>query len=164
MKSLLIGLILCCGQLAASPIADLKLIGEAKLEILFWDIYRSKLYSSDGQYSPSKRPVALEIEYLRDIKAKELVEATEEEWQKLGIDLGAYQSWLPQISQIWPDILEHDVLTLRIDQDGQSQFFFNHQPIGTITDTAFGPAFLAIWLDAKASYPKLRRQLIGQTP
>ena len=51
----------------ANPIDELKKIGEAKLKVLFWDVYNSSLYSKTGKYEEEQFPQALKINYLIDI-------------------------------------------------------------------------------------------------
>lgn len=145
----------------ANPIHQLQKVGEAKLEFLFWDIYRSKLYSPSGNYQQNSYPVALDIEYLRDIKAVDLVERTADEWQKLGFEPAQVQQWLVLLSDMWPNIKKHDSLLLLIDEHQKSNFYYNEQLIGSLEDPLFGPSFLSIWLDENCSYPELRKQLIG---
>ena len=146
----------------ASPLAEFKKVGAAKLEVLFWDIYISELYSPDGRFVPENYPIALKIRYLRDIKARSLVERTAEEWSKLGYSEQQINAWLANIQDLWPDIRKGDELLLVIDQQGQSQFYYNDTALGLVPDPTFGAGFAAIWLDEKSSYPDLRAQLIGK--
>lgn len=142
-------------------LTDFKKVGEARLEVLFWDVYDSILYSKDGSYTSGRYPLALRIHYLRDIDAEDLIENTAEQWDKLDIDSAQYQPWLQQLADIWPDISEDDELLLIVDADKASRFFHNGNLIGDLSDPDFGPTFLAIWLDINSSYPKLRKRLIG---
>ena len=57
------------GVSVANPIDELKKIGEAKLKVLFWDVYNSSLYSKTGKYEEEQFPQALKINYLIDIDA-----------------------------------------------------------------------------------------------
>ena len=61
---------------------QLQLVGKARLEVLFWSIYDSRLYTADGSYTDGQRPLRLELEYLRDIEAADLVEQTRNEWHQ----------------------------------------------------------------------------------
>mgnify|MGYP001827384973 CR=1 FL=1 len=45
----------------------LQIVGEARLDVLFWSVYNSRLYSPGGVYEQGQTPVRFEIEYLRDI-------------------------------------------------------------------------------------------------
>ncbi|WP_343860484.1 chalcone isomerase family protein [Aliiglaciecola litoralis] len=146
----------------ANPIGNLQKVGSAKLEMYFFDIYYSELYSANGKYQPGQYPLALQIRYLRDIEAIDLIEKTAEEWQKLGFSRDKTAPWLVQLDTLWPDIKKHDVLTLVVNNGGSSEFYFNDKSIGKVEDTEFGAHFLDIWLDENASYPKLRKKLIGE--
>jgi hypothetical protein len=149
------------GGAMANPLSELKKVGEAKLTVLFWDVYNSTLYSQTGEYQAELFPQALEIIYLRDIDADDLIERTKEEWQKLGIKHDIFEQWLPMLTEIFPDIKKSDTLLLKVSENRQSEFFFNGKRIGKINDESFGQNFLNIWLDKNCSYPKVRDQLIG---
>lgn len=149
------------GSALASPIANLQQVGSAKLEMYFFDIYYSELYSADGQYQAAQYPLALRIRYLRDIKAEDLIEKTAEEWKKLGYRSEKTDPWLAKLATMWPDIKKQDVLTLIVNDNGSSEFYFNDQSIGKMSDDEFGSHFLDIWLAENSSFPKLRRKLIG---
>lgn len=173
MKKFLPFIIICALLLplglSASPIDALKPVGSAKLSVVFWDIYQSTLYSDDGTFTSddltheSQSPLALNIQYLRDIETEELVEATADEWNKLGLGKTTYQPWLKQLTAIWPDIQENDELLFVLNHTDGGVFYFNQREIGRIDDRNFGVNFLRIWLDKKASYPKLRNKLVGQS-
>jgi len=147
----------------SSPISSLQKVGEAKLEIIFWDIYFSELYSADGTYQPQTYPIALNIRYLRDIKAADLVEQTIKEWKKLGISKDKYEKWLPFLTETWPNIKDGDELLFKVNAEKMGEFFFNGNSIGQLEDPEFSEQFLAIWLDENCSYPKVRKRLIGQS-
>ena len=146
----------------ANPINNLKKVGEAKLEILFWDIYISELFSPSGEYHQGILPLVLKIKYLRNIAAKDLIAKTLEEWLKLGITKEQAKPWLAQLQQFWPNIKKNDELMLLVKPDRSSEFFFNGQSLGRLPDSEFGSSFLRIWLDEYCSYPNLRKKLIGE--
>ena len=147
----------------ATPLSDLKKVGEAKLKVLFWDVYNSSLYNQTGEYQAEQFPQVLKIDYLRDIDAEDLIERTQEEWERLGLDPATYTPWLPLLSNIFPNIKKGDTLLLNVNENQQSEFFFNSKTIGKINDQSFGKSFLRIWLDENSSYPKVRNKLIGLT-
>lgn len=158
----LVALLMTVTGAIASPLESFKKVGEARLEVLFWDIYDSELYSQTGEFSEGDLPLALNIRYLRKFKASSLVDKAEEEWLKLGYSSEQTKHWLTFIDGLWPDVSKGDELLLTIDNNGVSQFFYNGEPLGTVDDTSFGQGFIAIWLDKNSSYPKLRNSLIGQ--
>jgi len=141
---------------------SLQMVGKARLEVLFWPVYESRLYSADGSYREGQRPLRLEIQYLRNFDAEDLVERTGQEWQGQGLTHPAQQQWLARLAQLWPDVRENDVLALALDQDGGSAFYLNGELLGTIADPDFGGQFVDIWLSTKTSRPEMRLALIGQ--
>jgi hypothetical protein len=145
----------------SNPLENFTKIGEAKLSVLFWDIYNSSLYNQTGNYQTDLYPQALSISYLRNIDAQDLIERTQDEWGKLDIKEQQFTGWIPLLTQIFPDIKKGDTLLLVVDKSKESEFFFNGKSIGKIADTLFGQSFLRIWLDENCSYPKVRDKLIG---
>jgi len=141
--------------------AELALVGEARLKVLFWPVYDSRLYSASGTYTEAQRPVRLEIQYLRDIDAEELIEQTGNEWQQQRIPAQQQQLWLQTLSELWPDVSKNDVLALHIDERNKSTFYRNGAVLGSIDDANFGQSFLDIWLSPQTSRPQLRQNLLG---
>lgn len=88
--------------------------------------------SADGLYHESQdvspHPVALEIRYLRDISSKQLVDATEDQWRKLGFTAPQTQAWLKQLQQILPDVATGDRLVYVSDgQRGEFSLVANNR-------------------------------------
>lgn len=148
--------------LYASPTDPLVKIGEGEMSVLFWSLYKAELYGASSSFNQKERPLALKITYLRDIKRDDLIEATEEQWNKIELNHSNIKIWLQQLKTIWPDIKKNDVLTIRVE-DNLSHFYQQDKLIGTINDADFGPAFMAIWLSDKTTRPDLRSQLLGAT-
>lgn len=143
-------------------------VGEAKLSWFVFDIYHSRLRTPDGRYLRSEdippHPLVLEIHYLRDITRQQLLEATGEQWQALGVKPQRRTDWLTELAAFFPDINSGDRLAYKTDgQEGQ--FYYaagpDWKPIGVIDDHKLNNAFLSIWLSPETSYPDLRRDLIG---
>ena len=65
------------GVTMATPFPNLKKVGEAKLKVLFWDVYNSSLYNQTGEYQAEHFPQVLKIDYLRDIDAEDLIDRTQ---------------------------------------------------------------------------------------
>ena len=162
MRHLLTVLILLCSVAARAEVDSLQLVGEARLQVLFWSIYDSRLYTADGTYEAGERPVRLEIQYLRDIDADDLVARTAQEWEQQGIRHERQAQWLEAMSGLWPDIRENDTLALELDETNRSVFIHNGQRLGAVEDPDFGQHFLDIWLSPGTSRPELRLALIGQ--
>jgi hypothetical protein len=138
------------------------LLGKAKFSVLFWDIYESSLFTTDGQqpFSNLCQHALFEIHYLRDISKKELIDNTVSQWQHLSLNENEYLAFLPLLENIWLDINAGDRLSM-LSQKGTSVFYLNRQKIGEIESLTFAKTFLRIWLDENTSEPNLRQQLLG---
>ncbi|MDB4543017.1 chalcone isomerase family protein [bacterium] len=161
MRHLFFVMLIAMSSLTSADTA-LKKVGEAQLKVLFWKVYNSRLFSADGSYLDGQRPIKLEIEYLRDIEADQLVQRTAAEWQSQGVAHPHQDKWLQSLSALWPDVSKNDVIALQLDRDDRSSFFINGTFLGYVEDPAFGQSFIDIWLSPKTSRPELRRMLIGQ--
>lgn len=163
MRYVLTALILTYSFAARADSTALQLVGEARLQVLFWSIYDARLYTADGDYEPGDRPVRLELQYLRDVDADDLVARTALEWEQQGLRHARQAQWLETVGTLWPDIRRNDTLALELDETGRSTFYFNGRKLGTVEDADFGRQFLAIWLSPDTSQPDLRLALIGGT-
>lgn len=162
MKWLVMVGALCMGAFASASAGGDKLVGEARLKVLFWSVYDSSLYSADGGYQNGQRPLRLDIKYLLNVDAEDLVARTRQEWQFQNLTHPRQQAWLDTLQALWPDISASDVLSVRIDEQEHSSFFLNGELLGRIEEEAFSRQFLAIWLARETSQPELRRALIGR--
>ncbi|MCL1067208.1 chalcone isomerase family protein [Shewanella olleyana] len=142
-------------------LSPLQMVGEADMNLLWFSIYSAKLMSVDGDYQHNQFPLKLEIQYHRDIEAEDLVEATVDQWQHIGIAEQDIPRLQQQIEQAWPDVKEGDKLSFMMHNHDLGQFYFNDKPLPLIEEAGFSKAFLGIWLSEKTSRPKLRKQLIG---
>ncbi|MEE4146733.1 MAG: chalcone isomerase family protein [Halieaceae bacterium] len=150
-----------CGIARAGDDA-LQMVGQARLEVLWWPVYDSRLFTPGGAYTEGTRPLRLEIQYLRDIRREDLVENTRKEWQRLGVVGAQAQQWLDTVARLWPDVRKNDVLALALDNQDRTTFLLNGEVLGAIDDPGFGRDFLAIWLSPETSRPELRLALLGQ--
>lgn len=146
----------------AEEAASLELVGEARLKVLLWSVYDSRLYTADGNYQEGQRPLRLEIEYLLDIESAKLVERTADEWRAMGRSHPAEEAWLERLAALWPDISTGDVIALELDADNEATFFHNGEPLGEIEHPEFGQQFVDIWLSPDTSRPELRLALLGR--
>ena len=138
------------------------LVGEARLKVLIWEVYDSALFTPSGRWQ-GDAPYRLSLHYLRNIPAAKLVEETEKAWRQQGRNHPRLNEWLGLLGDLWPDITEGDNLVFGLNELGDSAFWFNGSPLGSIEDRDFGPLFGGIWLDPDTPRPELRAQLIGPT-
>ncbi|WP_448568232.1 chalcone isomerase family protein [Thalassotalea ganghwensis] len=136
-------------------------VGKATFSVLWFDIYQSELFTRSGRFSDGEVDFVFKIDYLKAISRDELLERTIEQWQHIKYQEHQYQSYLPTLKSIWPDIDAGDQLMMVTSQD-KSEFFYNGQPIGEINDANFGRIFIDIWVSPNTSQPKLRKRLLGE--
>jgi len=136
------------------------LVGKARLKVLIWEVYDSALFTPSGRWQGGA-PYQLSLRYLRDIPADKLVEETEKAWREQGRSHSRLSEWLGLLGDLWPDLTEGDNLVFGLNALGDSAFWFNGSPLGSIEDREFGPLFGGIWLDPDTPRPELRAQLIG---
>ncbi len=148
----------------AAAVPELATVGEGSYRYLFWQLYDARLATKSGDFTGYQQsaPVLLELTYKRDISKQQFIDATVDEWQKLGHSSGEQQQqWAVQLQNLWQDVKKGDRLAALLLDDGKVQFYFNGVATGTLADIAFGKAFFDIWLHPDTSAPKLRRQLIA---
>lgn len=143
---------------------DQNRVGQTRLSVLFWDVYDARLFTPDGKFDWEQRKQqrkTLVLDYLRDIKAADLVDKTAEEWERLDFDHQDQQQWLDTLNDIWPDIKEGDCLALVENEDGHADFYQGDKLLGTIENSTFTEQFLAIWLSPESRYEDERDELTG---
>ena len=139
-----------------------KLAGESRLSYLFWDVYDIRLFTADGSWQ-DKRPFALELTYLRDFNGKDIAERSVKEMKGQGIsDKAVLERWEKEMKALLPDVEEGDRLTGVADSQGNTQFYYNDEPLGKVEEEAFTDAFFAIWLAENTSEPAVRKALTGE--
>lgn len=159
-------------------LSPLHKIGEGKMKVLFWKVYKAEFYAKDKYDLINVYPKALKLTYQRNIEKKEFIDATEDQWNKLNQQLAVKTvsksvetKWLSKLSNIFPNITEDDVILFILNENKQANFYLkalqknktdNYKLIGSITDPLFGEHFLSIWLSKYTSEPKLRKSLLGQ--
>ncbi|NRD74257.1 chalcone isomerase family protein [Shewanella sp. VB17] len=167
MKIPMLCFLLMSYALNANPLPQMTKLGEGEMRYLFWTLYRAELYVDASPYQQDHYPKLLKIEYFKNISQADLLNATKEQWQHIGIDERLITDWLEQLNRIWPNINEGDQLIIYVDDERRSTFYSGghdlpDQELGVINDDNFGPAFLDIWLSEKTSEPQLRMKLLGE--
>lgn len=144
----------------ASGRRELYLLGYGHFRKLLWDVFDISLWIGGEQWSFNE-PFALELRYLRDVKGKEIVEGTRDQWEHLDYPESMTDRWLEQLAGVFPDVKKGDQLAGIYLPGRPTRFFRNGEPIGVMEDPEFGRAFFSIWLDERTSQPKLRKALLG---
>ncbi|MEM7364537.1 MAG: chalcone isomerase family protein [Pseudomonadota bacterium] len=143
-------------------VPDAELVGECRVNYLFFKIYDAALFAPAGDWETGK-PFALTLSYLRDIPGDVIVARTLTEMRKQGFsDETALGRWREQLSHIIPDVSRETTLTGIADEQGHTVFLTGNEEIGRVQDPAFTEQFFAIWMGANSSRPDLRDQLLGR--
>ncbi len=144
-----------------AAIGDMNLIGEARMAVLFWDIYDARLYSP-GAIWRAEPPYALALTYLLDLDGERIAERSIQEMRKQGFgDELTLARWYELLAGILPDVSDRDEIVGLADSEGHTRFFLNGEPIGEIREPEFTERFFGIWLSERTSEPELRRNLLG---
>ncbi len=138
-------------------------VGEARLTVLFWDVYDARLYAPEGKWSADSS-YALSLTYLRDLDGQKIAERSIKEIREQGFaDEITLARWYEMLLAILPDVSDQNQIVGYADGDANTLFYLDGQLIGEIREPEFTRAFFDIWLGEKTSQPKLRDQLLGAT-
>lgn len=136
-------------------------VGQARLAVMFWDIYDAQLIASEGDFDPQK-PFALSLTYLRKFEGKNIASRSIDEMRDQGMkDEVKLAKWFEKMQQVFPNVDEGQTITGIVDSGQNSHFYFNDTKVGTIEDPEFTQWFFNIWLSEKTSQPKMRNKLLG---
>ena len=148
-------------DLVRQHIPNAEYVGEGRLVYLFFDVYDATLYAPGGDWS-EEEPLALSLDYLREIDGKKIADRSLEEMERLsGADKTVLNEWYQDMLQIFPDVVDGSNITGILSPSGESIFYFGGQEAGRVKDPEFGKYFFAIWLSPETSSPDLRRKLLG---
>ena len=136
-----------------------QLVGQGEFRYWGFLIYEASLWSPTGNYRRGE-PFALRLRYERDIERDDIVQASIDQMQGLGLPTLQHPEWRLRLAQVIPSVRSGDTLTgVYLPGEGAT-FFHNGESTGTIDD-ALAKAFFSIWLDPATSEPDLRQALVG---
>jgi len=107
-------------------------------------------------------PLALEIEYARELQGGAIAERSLKEMRRqaeIAADTGAL--WLAEMTRIFPDVRAGDRITGVHRPGAGARFFVNGRLQGDLADADFARLFFGIWLSPRTSEPALRAALLG---
>jgi hypothetical protein len=142
----------------------LQKVGGGELRWFGMSIYDASLWTSTGRYDGfgSGDTVALSLWYQRSFTRDELIRITETAWRKLGgTDPDQRERWVADLRRSWADVAPGQNVTAIVIPNGPTRFYDQRGRFGQVDDPAFGPAFLAIWLDPRSVVGDLRVRLLG---
>ena len=144
-----------------AALEGLDLVGEARMQVLFWNIYDARLYAPDGNFD-ADASFALSLTYLRDLQGEKIAERSVQEMRKQGFsDERTLARWYEELALMIPDVGDGNEIVGVADAEGSTQFYFDGELIGAFDEPEFTKAFFAIWLDERTSEPQFRAQLLG---
>jgi hypothetical protein len=141
-----------------------RLRGEGRLNFLGLRVYGARLWVRDGFDADAfiRHPLALELEYARELSGRRIAERSLVEMKKVAeVPEARSAAWLASMEATFPDVKAGDRITGVYRPDEGMRFFVNGKAGGEIGDAAFAQGFIAIWLSPRSSEPALRRALLG---
>lgn len=142
----------------------LRKVGAGELRWLGMAIYEASLWTTTGRYrgfGPGET-VALSLDYRRAFRRDDLIRITDTAWRRLGHpDATQRERWLAELRSAWSDVVPGQNVTTVVEPGGPTHFYDRSGRFARVDDPAFGPAFLAIWLDPRSVVADLRVRLLG---
>lgn len=132
--------------------------GSGEMRWLGIALYQATLYVAGDD--AGQAPLALRLEYRRDIPGARLVQTTMEEMRRLGADPARLPAWEAQLQRLFPDVQKGDTITGVLIPGLGVRFFHQDRLRGELADSEFGRWFFAIWLHPDSRSPSLRSQLL----
>ena len=142
-----------------------RLQSQGRLRFLGLHVYDIRLWAGEAPVGAAdwpSRPLALEIEYARDLVGRLIAERSLQEMRRAGpIPPEAEQRWLQSMLQFFPDVRAGDRIVGVQRPDGLVRFYVNGRLRGEKRDAEFARRFFGIWLAPTTSEPRLREALLG---
>jgi len=175
-RSLTLGLSACFAlggaNAAASTVPEpalkngyaLQQVGAGQLRWLGRPVYAASLWTSAGSFQGylAGEPVALSLHYQREFSREELLRITSTAWRLMGsVPPEQRDRWLASLRSVFSDVGPGDNVTTVVIPGRFTRFYNHREFMGQVDDPAFGPSFLAIWLDPRSVVGDLRVQLLG---
>ena len=143
-----------------------KLIGQTRLSVWGFKIYDARLWSPPGLNAGNfaSQPMALELAYLRDFTAADIVERSVKEMRRsASVSAAQAQRWTTEMLRVFPDVKAGDRVLFLHRPGISASFWLNGRPVGEIADPEFARLFFGIWLSPQTSEPAMRLALLGST-
>ena len=145
----------------------LTLRGQGLLKVGYvFKVYEAAFYLDESFATKSvfsDAPKRLELLYLRDIKASDIIEIGNETLmrQETKETLDRLQERIDRLNRCYVDVKAGDSYTLTYIPGIGSELALNNRPLALIEGADFAAAYFGIWLDARTHYPEFRKELLG---
>ncbi len=147
----------------ATALQNKQVVGTARLRVWGFDVYDARLKVGPGFDSArfTEQPLALELNYLRNLKGLDIAERSLDEMRNLEpIAPAQAERWLAAMRGLFPDVKKGDRIT-GVHQPGRGALFYlNERLLGEVADPRFSRLFFGIWLSTKTSQPAMRETLL----
>ncbi len=148
----------------ASHLPGARLHGQARLRFLGMSVYDARLWAGT-RLQPTdwmQAPLALELEYLRNLNGAQIAERSLAEMRKQA-DIAPTdgERWLAAMKASFPDVRAGDRITGLLQPGRGVRFFVNGSPKGEIAEPDFARLFFGIWLSPRTTEPAMRDALLG---
>lgn len=143
---------------------DARLYGSGRLRRYFFHVYDARLWTQPSFEIArfSQLPLALELQYGRELVGSLIAERSIEEMQRAAEITPAQQRvWLAAMQRCFPDVVEGDRMTGVQLPGTAARFFVNGAFVGEVRDAEFTRLFFGIWLAPTTSEPELRAALLA---
>lgn len=137
-------------------LAGLKHWGSGEFRRFGFLVYEATLWAGED---PQRPPLALRLDYKRNIEGKAIAEASVKEMRRFVTDEALLARWGEQMQRIFPNVKPGDHILGLYRSDG-ARFYQDDRLLGAISVPGFAEAFFAIWLDTRTSAPALRAALL----
>jgi len=148
----------------AAELPQARLQGSGRLRFLGLRIYDIRLWAGTSWVGAqwADVPLALELEYARNLDGVQIAERSLTEMRRQGEPAAdVAERWLAAMKKTFPDVRERDRITA-VNLPGQgARFFHNGALRGEVRDAEFARLFFGIWLSPRSSEPSLREALLG---
>lgn len=128
-------------------------------------VYDAALYTTDGHAAFDSqtlgRGICLQLRYLREIRADQLIEASDTSLANLDPPPDdALQAGIARIHAAYRDVKEGDRYTL-CAQGTRTWLMRDGTQVASLDQPGFGALYLGVWLGPHALSPKLREALLA---
>ena len=149
----------------AAVLPGARLQGSGRLRFMGLRIYDARLWSGATAVGTDwvATPLALELEYARELKGELIAERSQAEMRRQAdITTSTAERWLAAMKQAFPDVKSGDRLIGLLLPGQGVRFVFNGRVVGEVLEIAFARLFFGIWLSPRSSEPALRESLLGR--
>jgi len=137
--------------------------GSGELSWFGLRVYRATLWTKGENADRNAAPLALTLEYRREIRGARIARSSIDEMRRLGAPETSLARWDERLRALFPDVAPGDQLTGVHLASGATRFYFGDRYLGEIGEPEFSRHFFGIWLDARTRAPEVREALLQES-